>query len=513
MRFFLCIPREVTYKKIVDRLGSEHQLSKNLQSVEEFRDQLAATQPDCIIIDPNIDYYESVLALKDSITIIDFNGSFPVLIDEISDMIAGNNQSSRDKQPQSPPINQESLEPSQPEITQQPFFQKVRKSAGKKKIREKKTKDEELIQKEIGQNQKPSEPDESENETQKFDLEQLAQEAQALTEIESEVETQNQEITNTVDQEKKEIAESTTSRELIFNKSVEESADIRERYLGNVIGIWGAAGGIGKTEIAKNLAIHLANNMKIALLDFNLVNPDIGDQLGIGFPKGQTLYDAYQAYIAGSLSIASLDRMFVDYHGVKVLVGIPDALTQSDLSELFFITLLKSIRSHFDVIVLDLDNDLTAAAGIQILSYCNRIIVPLTTSSSVLLHTKAYMNLMRQGQMPIDIFEFVINRDGEGGSVDEAFVMRELKKKPIGTLPYNKSHIRSVENARPVYLTGLKSMVKLCQKIGEPYNLALQNLNKLVTEVPKQEKRSFNIKLPKIKGLTFKWFGGKTHDS
>ncbi|MEV3735734.1 AAA family ATPase [Paenibacillus larvae] len=284
----------------------------------------------------------------------------------------------------------------------------------------------------------------------------------------------------------------------------------KEIRLSNVIAVWSPTGGTGKTEIALNLALHMAKSLKVALVDFNTVNPDVGYALGINFPQGKTIYNAYYAYLEKNLSYSRIEQHFSDFFGVKVLSGVPDVITSSDLSSLFFVTLLKTLKRYFDVVIVDMSSDLKGPAGINILSTCNRIIVPITSELRNLAHTKSYISMLQNGGIELETIEFVLNKHNEGGSVNEALIIEKLKKKPIGSLPFHKIHMKANDGQKPVYLSGYKPMETLCKKISEPYEIAIK---KGIVPITKSDvsnhagKSKFRFKLPSLKEL--KLIGGK----
>lgn len=444
MKIFLCISKDVTYKKILDKIGREHHGSPNLKTLEEFGDAMKSSIPDLIILDKNIEYFENVMQLEGTIKIFIFDGSFPALIDKMSDMFLPDPSQIEKFHQESAPAErvqeEESGEPSE-----SPFFKKLK---ARKQTKEP-GKQIEVTPEDTEPHNTAEESAAAIDDNEEYDFIRKVKQRKLAKENGSEP--------------------SSTQREELYDKK-------RSRFLNHVIGFW-CVGSNGKTEISKNLALHLGKNMRVLYLDFNLVNPDVGDHLGIGFPQGKTLYDCLQAYQNNNLTVEVLENMFTDHHGIKVLVGVPDVLTQGDFSDLFFITLIKTVRMMFDIVIVDMNCDLTASAGIQVLSYCNRIFIPLSSSTSPLMHAKAYVNLFEQGQISIDKCEFVLNKYGEGGKVNDELIADTLGKKPVGRLPYNKKHVHSIDSGKPLYLSGYAPVADLCSKIGQGYIEAMKELD------------------------------------
>lgn len=475
MNIFLSISKDVTYKKIIDRIGREHQTSVNLKSLGQFMEAMSSQIPDLIIVDKNIDYFANVEQLKGSIEIIVFAGQFPDLMDKLSNKMMNNPvqvtaielpevpeepDSSEDEEPDSE-SNEEQVSPAE-----SPFFKKLNQRmprAIEEAIQEVSVTVEATIE---NSNQQAAVSDHAGT------LDERIEAKPEKPDIESE-ESKNiiQAIKerNHLAKEKGQEEISVTMRTGVLDKN-------RSRFLNHAIGYW-CVGSNGKTVLALNQAIYLGKNMKVLLMDLNLVNPDIADYLNIGYQKGKTLYDAYQAYLNKDLTAETLEEIFIERHGIKVLVGNPDVITQGDFSELFFITLLKTVRQMFDVVIIDMHSDLTAAAGIQLLSYCNRVIIPITTDSSKLVHTRAYMNLFIQGEITLDKVDIVLNRSVEGGKVNDSLVTEAVQKKPIGRLPRSKEFTHSTEEAKPLILSNFEPLMNLCRKIGKPYIEAMKQLD------------------------------------
>ncbi|MCY9565713.1 hypothetical protein, partial [Paenibacillus larvae] len=88
MKFFLCIRKEGTYKKIDDHLRGEHTTSRNLTTYNQFIREVQSGLPDFIVIDPKIDFYEKILESELNVPIIQCTGSFSTLFDEISETLS-----------------------------------------------------------------------------------------------------------------------------------------------------------------------------------------------------------------------------------------------------------------------------------------------------------------------------------------------------------------------------------------------------------------------------------------
>ncbi|MCY9749085.1 AAA family ATPase [Paenibacillus larvae] len=497
MKFFLCIRKEGTYKKIDDHLRGEHTTSRNLTTYNQFIREVQSGLPDFIVIDPKIDFYEKILESELNVPIIQCTGSFSTLFDEISETLSEMMDQDYEED-ELFETTSDLLEPEEDSGTAK--VAAAQASSDPDPIVEEPTYSEfDLAEQEedsgtakVAAAQASSDPDPVEEPAySEFDLAEQEEDAAAGETV-------------TKASKAKELRKKSDPHRKKGNSKTKE---IR---LSNVIAVWSPTGGTGKTEIALNLALHMAKSLKVALVDFNTVNPDVGYALGINFPQGKTIYNAYYAYLEKNLSYSRIEQHFSDFFGVKVLSGVPDVITSSDLSSLFFVTLLKTLKRYFDVVIVDMSSDLKGPAGINILSTCNRIIVPITSELRNLAHTKSYISMLQNGGIELETIEFVLNKHNEGGSVNEALIIEKLKKKPIGSLPFHKIHMKANDGQKPVYLSGYKPMETLCKKISEPYEIAIK---KGIVPITKSDvsnhagKSKFRFKLPSLKEL--KLIGGK----
>lgn len=121
-----------------------------------------------------------------------------------------------------------------------------------------------------------------------------------------------------------------------------------------VIGITSGKGGVGKTTVAVNLAVELANRgLKVALLD--------GD---LGLSNAQILLNArveytYAHVLAGVKSLA--DIIVESQHGVKLIPGSSGSTALSSLTRLQLLGLIHAVSELDDCDVLVVDT----AAGIS----------------------------------------------------------------------------------------------------------------------------------------------------
>ncbi len=185
-----------------------------------------------------------------------------------------------------------------------------------------------------------------------------------------------------------------------------------------VVSVFSPKGGVGKTTVATNLAVALrmATNKKVALVDASLIFGDIGIMLNI--TTGNSISDLVPNIHA--VDIELLDRVLVQHSsGVKVLLAPP----RPELAELVAAdhlrTVVNLLRSHYDYVVIDTHpnfDDVTLA----MLDISDRIVVLTTLEMPAIKNLKLFLEVAEALEYPPEKLLLAINRaDSTGGIVAE----------------------------------------------------------------------------------------------
>lgn len=224
--------------------------------------------------------------------------------------------------------------------------------------------------------------------------------------------------------------------------------------LQKIVAIWSPSGGVGKTEIAKNLALAAGIDFKVILLDANLCNPDIADHLGIPYRRGHTLSTALALWNENRLTPGVLREVLLSYEKIQVLIGNEDAIEQSDYSPSFFRDLLCTLSGMADFVIVDMDSDIASPAGISILLASHHVITPFNTSTVTLGQGKVYLDLLRESyQMNRVKFDPILNRAGEGGTLSADDIELCMNRPVLASIPYDKAYLRAVCAGKPLVLS------------------------------------------------------------
>lgn len=226
---------------------------------------------------------------------------------------------------------------------------------------------------------------------------------------------------------------------------------------GKIITLFCSKGGVGKTTLATNLAIAMAQETKkkVVLVDLDLQGGDVSIMLNIN-AKG-TIAELCQEN-------DTLDAQLVDSYLVPHLSGakILPAPLSPEQAELISIErveeLLQILQQNFDFIIIDtspLFNDINLAA----LDAANHILVLLTQDMPCLKHVKTNLDIFTTlGHQ--DKVKLVINCAGVDGGIKITDLEKSLNHNAFSIVPIDEKVVRSAINkGLPVVMTQAGSKV------------------------------------------------------
>ena len=228
---------------------------------------------------------------------------------------------------------------------------------------------------------------------------------------------------------------------------------------GKLITLFCSKGGVGKTTIASNLAISIAQTTKkkVVLVDLDLQCGDIGVMLNIS-AKG-TIAELCQE--PDSLDIGLVDSYLVPHlSGTKILPA-PTSPEQAELISLERVEeLLGVLQENFDYIIVDtapLFNDINLAA----LDSANDIIVLLTQDLACVKHAKINLDILNTlGHR--DKVKLVVNCAGAEGGIKITDLEKSFNTNAFAIIPVEDKIVRTALNkGMPVVMAHANS------KIGE----------------------------------------------
>ena len=252
--------------------------------------------------------------------------------------------------------------------------------------------------------------------------------------------------------------------EKVSNISIDLSKNLKK-----TIAITGATGGIGKTDLSINLATYAAQNgYKTCLLGFNLQNDDIAGRLGLNYLRGKKLTTAFELYMAGQLTAEALEDIFQDFKNLKVLIGVERPIESEEMTEEFFILVIKLLQNNYDLVIIDTENNMYSPAFLSVLNTVDNILVPVTTHTSTLEQIMDDIHEWKEEyDIPLNKIDFVLNKAGEGGFINEDHIQKNTGRDVIATIPYCKEIFLGAEREKPAVLRNTFKALKVKRQMDK----------------------------------------------
>ncbi|HIC94946.1 MAG TPA: hypothetical protein EYP09_11990 [Anaerolineae bacterium] len=207
-------------------------------------------------------------------------------------------------------------------------------------------------------------------------------------------------------------------------------------------------GGVGKTTLAVNLAVAAKKenpSLRVLLLDAH-PEGDAGPSLGV--TDGPTLADLAVARPEGVSSLAEV-RPFIQTHrsGVDLIIASSRLGKSVVPDRRQFLSLMRELKQHYHLIVVDTDTDLHRAPTILALAEAEVILLvttPGNLSMRGLLKLKPVLNdmgLLKRARIVLNMVH---------GAVDAGDLAGALGVPVIAAIPYDLAFQEAEDSFRPV---------------------------------------------------------------
>ncbi len=225
---------------------------------------------------------------------------------------------------------------------------------------------------------------------------------------------------------------------------------------GHIISVIGGKGGLGKSQVAANLAFAYAieGKVKTLLLDFD--QKASGDQDFITGMKGKKNLKEL-ADFKGAIDPNSI-LQFANMNQNVFYIGMPNETAASNSIEVEALgRTLKAVTNIYPVTIIDAGNELTPLA-IKALEFSTLILVVCTPDILALNQTKRLYSDLVTMMFPKDMIQFVVNQAQQGHPVTNDVIAKTIGKPVFSAIPKDDQNcILALNQKKPVMLVAKSS--------------------------------------------------------
>ena len=242
------------------------------------------------------------------------------------------------------------------------------------------------------------------------------------------------------------------------------------RQPGKVISVISNKGGAGKTTIAVNLAVALAERpaARVGILDANLQFGDVATYLNLA-PRA-SIVDAVVE--KDTLDEAALETFMTPYNDRLSLLAAParpeqaEAVTGGNMK-----AILSQMKKKYEYVVVDTATDLNEIT-LSVLDESDAIILLAGSDLPTLKNMKLCLEILQSLKYGEDKVHIVLNRANSAGGLSVQQVEKSLNLKFFATIPSDgKTVLPSINHGIPFVLANHHSAVaqnvfELAQKLA-----------------------------------------------
>ncbi len=226
----------------------------------------------------------------------------------------------------------------------------------------------------------------------------------------------------------------------------------RRTEQGQVIFVYSGKGGVGKSLIAANLAVSMANETraKVALIDLDLQFGDIGVLLNLDHSQGIT--DLIE-------NIEHMDQDFIREIMVDAAAGVKVLLTpiSPELADLVTVDHIRRIfaemRKMFDYIIVDSSTHL-GEINLEVLDHADKIVVVTSLSIPAIKDTKLALKIFDSLSISPDRVFLLLNKSDAHSEFNKESVEANLRFPIAAQIPNDaKLVINSINRGNPFVTT------------------------------------------------------------
>ncbi len=180
---------------------------------------------------------------------------------------------------------------------------------------------------------------------------------------------------------------------------------------GIILPVYGAAGGVGASTFAVNLAWEMAihtrkEDVRVALVDLDFQYGSVATLLDL--PRRELVFELLTE--PDRLEAETLGQAMISYKtNLAVLTSAPEVLPLDIVGTDFIQKMLNILQSKYDFIVIDLPKALTDWSA-DVLNACETYFAMLELDMRSAQNIMRYLRVLRSEELPGEKLQFVLNR-------------------------------------------------------------------------------------------------------
>jgi pilus assembly protein CpaF len=258
---------------------------------------------------------------------------------------------------------------------------------------------------------------------------------------------------------------------------------------GHIISIIGGKGGVGKSQVAANLAVAYAaeTQSKVMLLDFD--QKACGDlNIVTGVRSKKTVKDL--ADFSGAVDPKSIQLFSNDHKSGFSFIGMPtDSISANQINEEGLGKALKALVNIYPITIIDVGSELTPLA-LKALEFSTLILMVVTPDVLAVNQSKRIYTDLVTMLFPKDMIQLILNQYINGHPVTPDIVGKQIGKPVFSLIPRDDQNcIAALSRSMPLvaavknapFSSGVidlvrkliqKNVLKTLEKLSKPQNAA-----------------------------------------